>query len=129
MIDESETMGYDAEPIAENESESEFHKAAREVMDLFLDRSLRLAWQYNGNRMLAFAAMTHALGKSELTGWRTATDMAVGLFGNKKKKAAVTKAIKYFQDNLHLPPALGQRSEASRKSMAVARKKQLKEKR
>ena len=128
MIDESETMGYTAEPTMDEDGESDFHRAARETMEMFLERGLRLVWQYKGNKLLALMAWTHAMGFKDLTGCEdceTATDIAVKLFRNKKKKAAVTKAIKYLQDNLKLPPTAGQRSEEGRQAMQESRNKQL----
>lgn len=125
-FEHEEEHPYSAEPILSEESESAFHREARNVMELFLQRGLRMVFQYKGNKLLALMCWAHALGMAELTGCETATDVSVAMFGSKSKRAAVTKTIKHFQDNLGLPPMPGQRTESGRESMKKSREKQLK---
>jgi len=92
----------------------------------FFKRGARLLVQYKGNKMLALYAYCFAHEWYDLIECETAVQIAVKLFGNPKKKAAVTKAIKLFQDALGIEPGRGQRSEKGREQMAKARKNQLK---
>ena len=57
---------------------------------------------------------------------KSAVDVAVKLFSDKKKKAAVSKCENIFIDVLGLLPTNGQRSKQGRNAMTKARKKQLK---
>lgn len=85
----------------------------------------RVLHQYKGNPILAQHCYALALGWGDLIGCETAVDIAVKLFGNARKKAAVTKCVKMFQDALGIPPMNGQRSQRGREQMKKARKAQL----
>jgi hypothetical protein len=102
------------------------HKARLDKIEGFYFRALRLLAQYWGNREMAIDCLVLAHGQGEMIGLYTATDVAVKHFADPKKKAAVTKCIKMFQQALDLPPMPGQRSDAGRRAMELARRKQLK---
>lgn len=97
------------------------------TMDFF-KRGFRLLVQYEGNPVLAQHAMALAFEWYDLIECETAVEVAVKLSGNPKKKAAVTKAVKYFQDAMGIAPGKGQRSEKGRQQMTQARNKQFKPK-
>ena len=103
----------------------ELREASMETMDFF-KRGYRIKVQYKGNQLLADHAFCLALGWGDLVDCESAVDVAVKLFADRKKKAAVTKAVKLFQDALGIPPHSGQRSQKGREAMAKARKDQLK---
>lgn len=105
----------------------EMREASIQTMDFF-KRGYRVLIQYKGNPVLAQHAFALAMGWRELIDCETAVDIAKKLFGNPKKKAAVTKAVKMFQDALGIEPGNGQRSQKGREQMAKARNKQLKPK-
>ena len=117
------------EPETEIESHNEFREAAREELSKFRNSGLRMIFNYKGNQTLALFCYAHAIGEFEMTGCKTAVEIAVKLFGDKKKKAAVTRCIKMFQSCLNLDDGMpGQRSSVGRQHMAQARKSQLKTK-
>lgn len=91
-------------------------------------RWLRLLAQYQGNRDMAIDCLVLAHGQGDMIGMHTAVEVAVKHFADPKKKAAVTKCIKLFQDCLGVEGMPGQRTEKARKAMEAARKKQLKKK-
>lgn len=95
-------------------------------MDDFWLRGLRMLAQYRGDRNMALDAFILAIGKGELIGCQTAVEVAVKHYANPKKKAAVTKTVKLFQDCLGVDPMPGQRGQEGRTKMAQARKNQLK---
>jgi len=103
----------------------ELREASMETMDFF-KRGYRLVVQYKGNQLLAQHAFCLALGWGDLVECESAVDVAVKLFADRKKKAAVTKAVKLFQDALGIPPHSGQRSQKGREAMKKARLGQLK---
>lgn len=115
------------EPIMEEEDahKRELREARIEATDFF-KRGFRLLFQYKGNREMAFHAFCLAHGWTDIIGCETAVDVAVKLFADRKKKAAVTKAVMLFQDCLNIEPMGGQRSKQGREQMSKARKKQLK---
>jgi hypothetical protein len=123
MNDEPELI----EPIMDEDdaAKRELREASMETMDFF-KRGVRLLVQYKGNQTLALHAFCLAHGWGDLIECESAVDVAQKLFADRKKKAAVTKAVKLFQDALGIPPMSGQRSQRGREGMAAARKKQLK---
>jgi hypothetical protein len=98
---------------------------AREEAADFYKRLLRLVIQYQGDQVMALQAACIAMEWFELVGCEEATELAVKLYGNPKRKAAVSKAVKMFQDALGIEPGRGQRSDSARRAMGNARKKQL----
>jgi hypothetical protein len=120
----------------ENDDETSEEDAARRDLRAFaikrMDehwlRGLRLLAQYDGNRDMALDAFLLAHGQGDMIGMHSPVEVAIKHFADPRKKAAVTKCIKIFQDCLNIPPMPGQRSEAGRKAMSDARKKQLKPK-
>jgi hypothetical protein len=98
---------------------------AREDAADFYKRLIRLVIQYQGDRMMALQAACIAMEWFEVVGCEEATELAVKLYGNPKRKAAVSKAVKMFQDALGIEPGRGQRSAGARQAMGRARKKQL----
>lgn len=92
----------------------------------FCLRALRLVMQYKGNKEMANRCLAFALEDYDMAGGQTAVEIAVLLFADKKKKAAVSKCIGQFELALGLPPTQGQRKIAGRKQMSAARKEQLK---
>lgn len=99
--------------------------SALETMEFF-KRGFRLLVQYKGNQSLALHAFCLAHGWFDLIECESAVEVAEKLFGDPKKKAAVTKAVKLFQDSLGIPPMPGQRKQDGREQMKKARKEQLK---
>lgn len=116
-------------PIMDDEDAAklELREASIKTMDFF-KRGFRLLVQYKGNPVLAQHALALAFGWMDMIECETAVDVAKKLFSNPKKKAAVTKAVKLFQDALGLEPGSGQRSQKGREQMAKARQTQLKPK-
>lgn len=104
---------------------------AREIYEMrrraanFALRALRLVMQYRGNKELAIRSLAFALEDYEMAGGETAVDIAVLLFRDRKKKAAVSRCINEFQICLGLPKTNGQRKIEGCKKMAEARKGQL----
>lgn len=111
----------------EDAAKADLRNVSVETMDFF-KRGYRLLIQYKGNPMLAQHAFALAMGWFDLIECETAVDVAKKLFANPKKKAAVTKAVKLFQDALGIGSMPGQRSQAGREEMATARNGQLKTK-
>ena len=109
----------------EDSVQNETRLAALKVMEFFKS-GMRLFVQYKGNRELALHAFCLAHGWGDLVGCESAVDVAKKLFKNPKKKAAVTKAIKLFQDSKGIGAMPGQRSEAGCRHMNKSRKHQLK---
>ena len=99
--------------------------AMREARDWF-KRLTRLQSQYRGNHTLFFHAMCLEIGWGDLIDCETAVDVAVKLFKNPRKKAAVTKIMVYIRDAMGIPSMAGQRSGDGREKMAKARNGQLK---
>lgn len=99
--------------------------AMRETRDFF-KRGYRLLVQYRGNRVMAEHAYALAHGWGDLIGCETAVDVAVKLFKNPKKKAAVSKLECFFRDAMNIPAMGGKRNEKGREKMAQARNGQLK---
>jgi hypothetical protein len=99
-------------------------------------RGLRMLSQYPGNKLMALDCFLLAHGKGEMIEVPVSANprgkpvdavmVAIKHFADPKKKAAVTKCVKHFQDCLGLPPMPGQRGENGRKNMAVSRNEQLK---
>lgn len=102
--------------------------AGRKRMDDFWIPGMRLIVQYEGNRVMAFECFLLAIGQGEMIGCRSAVELAVKLFKDPAKKAAVSKCVNRFRDCLNIPAMPGQREEAGRVAMSEARKKQLKPK-
>jgi hypothetical protein len=123
-----ERDGYSAETLTDlPEPVNHLREEAVKRMDEFWKRAFRLVFGYKGDKLLALFALAHAIGEAQMTGCESATEVAVHLFADKKKKAAVTKAIKLFQDTLGIEPMGGQRTEQARKHMRAARAQQLKQ--
>ena len=102
---------------------------ARDRLDNFWLRGLREIFAGKGNRILKLYCFAHAIDQVEMTGCKTAVDIARKLFGSEKKKAAVSRCIGVFQDKLELDrEILGQRKADGRKQMSEKRKSQLKTK-
>ena len=117
------------EPETEIESHNEFREAAREELSKFRNSGLRMIFNYKGNQTLALFCYAHAIGEFEMTGCKTAVEIARLLFKNEKKKAAVTECIKKFQNMLEIDrDVLAQRSADGRKKMAEVRIGKLKTK-
>jgi hypothetical protein len=110
----------------EDAARQAIHKARLDRIEGFYFRALRLLAQYKGNRNMGIDCLVIAHGQGEMIGMYTAVEVAVKHFGDPGKKAAVTKCIKMFQQALDLPPMPGQRSDAGRRAMEAARRKQLK---
>ena len=98
---------------------SDMRESALRVMEFFKS-SMRIFVQYRGDRELALHAFCLAFGWNDLVECETAKDVAIKLYGNPKRKAAVTKAVKLFQDAKNIPPMSGQRPESGRKTMPMA---------
>lgn len=111
----------DDEDAANNEKREDRIKTVE-----WFARGFRLLAQYKGNRNMALDCFALAHGWGEMIGIETAVDISIKHFGDKSKKAAVTKCVKMFQDCLNIPPMPGQRGEKGRTKMAEARKSQLK---
>jgi hypothetical protein len=121
MDDESSTGGYEAPAIMDDGDAWKSDCITR--LEDWKERVLRLLFTYRGNRVMAQDCLALALGYGDMIGMHTATEIALKHFGDKKKKAAVTKCVLMFSDSLGLP---SQRPTAGRQAMANARKKQLK---
>lgn len=117
--------GIPDEAVEEAASDEGFTDEQIEAKDYY-KRAIRLAVQYKGNKTQFLYAMCYAFEWFDVIECETAVDIAVKLFGDPKKKAAVTKNIKLIQDALGVEPGRGQRSEKGREQMAKARTNQLK---
>lgn len=111
----------------EDAAKSDLRNQSVETMDFF-KRGFRLLFQYKGNLLVAMYAFALAHEWFDVAECETAKDAAVKISANPKKRAAMTKAIKHFQDSLGIGPGKGQRSQKGREEMAKARNKQLKPK-
>lgn len=112
--------------IEEPSEENPEVKSGRDRMDNFWLPGMRLVAQYDGNQVMAFNCFLLAIGQGEMIGCQSAVELAVKLFKDPKKKAAVSKCINRFRDCLNIPAMPGQRGEAGRIAMSEARKNQLK---
>lgn len=104
----------------------DYKHECKEEAAAFFKRGGRLLVHGRGNLLLRLYAYCFAHEWYDLIECETAVEIAEKLFGDPKKKAAVTKQIKLFQDALGIEPGRGQRSEKGREQMAKARKQQLK---
>lgn len=99
---------------------------ARDKMNELFLRGMRLVMQYRGNQILALHCYFAAHAQWDLIGCTSDVDIAVKLFADAKKKAAVTKCVQMFRDALALPTMPGRRGDDSRNKMTDARNSQTK---
>ena len=136
-LDYDDQKHFNGHAVMDDEDDhNRFHDAALEKLTQLNKRTLRLLAAYDGNRTMAIDCLCLAYGWPELIPMPRefnpegkpvdAVMIALKHGGDKKKKAAASKCVKYFQDALKIPPMPGQRSEQGRLEMSKARKAQLK---
>lgn len=110
---------------AESSLVDELRDLARRKIDNVFRPCLRFVVHYSGDKTLALYCLIFAMGWGEMIECRTAVDIAVRLYGDAKKKAAVTKCLLNLQDTAALPKLAQQRTREGRRRMIRARAKQL----
>lgn len=113
------------------EEDSELHRYVRRRLANFQNRILRRLATHTGNMAMAVDCACLATGnagmivtKKTYNPHRLLPDAAmvsVKYFGNNTHRAAVNRMVKSFTDGTEAPPPPGQRGDAGRRAMALAR--------
>lgn len=110
-------------------SPNHYREAASRALDFIKESVIRIR-TYKGSRDFALDCWILSMGWHDIINVRTQDELAARYKKindplNSITKASVSKLVKQFQEELRIPPALGQRKVESCKTMRKTREKQL----